>query len=188
MKPFSSFIQFTIFLSFLIATQGSLNQNLIDSTCRALSTNNPNIDYNFCTTSLQAFPSAKQNATLQNLGLITIQLIEKNVTDTKCYIQYIISNKKWDPYAKQCLSDCLELFSDSDASVKQAVTDYKNSRFDDANVQISSVMDAATTCEDGFDEERGVDSGLKKRNDYVFQLSAMALSVMNMIQNMNKLV
>ncbi|XP_073154658.1 putative invertase inhibitor [Henckelia pumila] len=187
MKPFSSFIQFTIFLSFLIAAQGSINQNLIDSTCRTISVNDPNVDYNFCTTSLQGFPSAKQNATLQKLGSITIQLIEKNVTDTKYYIQHIISNQKWDPYTKQCLSDCLELFSDSAPSAKQAETDYENTRFDDANVQISLVMTAATTCEDGF-EERSVVSDIKKRNGDVFQLSAMALSMMNMIQNKNRLV
>lgn len=55
-------------------------------------------------------------------------------------------------------------------------------KFDDANVQISAVMTAATTCEDGFKEKPSVVSPLTKRKDDAFQLSAIVLSVMHMIQ------
>ncbi|CAL5381165.1 unnamed protein product [Camellia sinensis] len=55
---------------------------------------------------------------------------------------------------------------------------YDLERFVDANVELSSVMDAATTCEDGFKEKRGVVSPLTKRNGDTFEVSAMALSIM----------
>ncbi|KAK6162724.1 hypothetical protein DH2020_002565 [Rehmannia glutinosa] len=76
----------------------------------------------------------------------------------------------------------LELYSDATPSVKLAMRNYNAKRFDEANVQISSIMDASTTCEDGFKERKGVVSPLTKRNDDAFQLSAMALSVMRMMQ------
>ncbi|KAI3449023.1 hypothetical protein Pfo_005688 [Paulownia fortunei] len=181
MKPCSSLIPLALFIPFLIIIQGTSAQNLITSTCKTFARNDPNIDYNFCTTSLQAAP-ASGCATLQGLGMISIRLIRYNVTDTRCYIKQLMKNRRWDPYVRQCLSDCFQLFSDAIPSVKQAMRYYNIKKFDDANVQISSIMDAATTCEDGFKERRGVVSPLTKRSDDAFQLSAVALSVMRMIQ------
>lgn len=94
----------------------------------------------------------------------------------------MLRNKKLDPYVRQCLDDCFELFSDAIPSIKQAMRHYNAKRFDDANVVISSIMDDSTTCEDGFKERRGVVSPLSKRNADAFQLSAVALSVMRMLQ------
>lgn len=93
-----------------------------------------------------------------------------------------MKNGKWDPYVMQCFRDCSDLFSDAIDSVKQAMSYYDARRFDDANVQISSVMEAATTCEDGFKERGGITLPMTKRNNDTFQLSAIALSVMHMIQ------
>ncbi|KAK6121597.1 hypothetical protein DH2020_044656 [Rehmannia glutinosa] len=181
MNPFSYFIPLVLFITFLIIIQVTSDQNLINSTCKTSSHNDPNIDYNFCTTSLQAAP-ASHCATLQGLGTISIRLIRYNLTDTRCFIEQLMKNRRWDPYSKQCLSDCFDLFSDAIPSVNQAMTYYEIKKFDDANVLVSSIMDVATTCEDGFKERRGVVSPLSKRNDDTFQLSAVALSVMHMVQ------
>ncbi|KAI3444848.1 hypothetical protein Pfo_001513 [Paulownia fortunei] len=181
MKPFSLFFPPALFLSILIMIQGTAGQNLINSTCKTFARNDPNINYNFCTTSLQAAP-ASQCATLQGLGMISIRLIRYNVTDTRCYIKQLLKNRKLDPYVRLYLNDCFDLFSDAIPSVKQAMRYYNTKRFNDANIQISSIMDASTTCEDGFKERTGVVSPLTKRNDDTFQLSAMALSVMHMMQ------
>lgn len=43
------------------------------------------------------------------------------------------------------------------------------------------MIDAATTCEDGFEEQEGVVSPLKKRDDDAFKLSALALSIIKML-------
>ncbi|CAI9765119.1 unnamed protein product [Fraxinus pennsylvanica] len=156
-------------------------QNLVTETCKTFAQNDPNIDYNFCTTSLQADP-ASQNATLQELGMISIRLINCNVTDTQFYIKNLIKNKKWGSYTKQCLRDCFELYSDAIPSAKEAMKYYSKNLYSDANIQLSSILDDATTCEDGFKEKKGVVSPLTKRNGDTFQLSAIALSAVNMLQ------
>lgn len=115
--------------------------------------------------------------------MISIRLIRYNITDTRCQIKQLLKKSKVDPYVRQCLNDCFELFSDAIPSVKQAMKNYNEQRFDDANVQISSIMEASTTCEQGFTDRAGVVSPLTKRNTDLFQLSAMALSLMRLIHN-----
>ncbi|CAA3032820.1 invertase inhibitor [Olea europaea subsp. europaea] len=138
-----------LFLTFLITSQGTTAQNLINETCKIFAQNDPNIDYNFCTTSLQADP-ASQTATLQELGKISIRLIKCNVTDTRFYIKNLIKNEKWGSYTKQSLSDCFELFSDAIPSAKKAMKYYSKKLYSNNNVQLSTILDDSTTCEDGF--------------------------------------
>ncbi|KAL3651169.1 hypothetical protein CASFOL_007572 [Castilleja foliolosa] len=176
MKQFPLF-----FLSMiLMMIQASSSQTLIKSTCKTSVTNNPSINHNFCTTSLQAAP-ASRCATLAGLGSISIRLVRYNITDTRCHVKQLLKNTTLAPYVKRCLNDCFELYSDAIVSVKQAMRHYNDKRFDEANVQISSVMDASTTCEGGFEEGRVV-SPLSKRNNDTSQLSAIALSVMRIIR------
>ncbi|GJR75291.1 putative invertase inhibitor [Tanacetum coccineum] len=158
-------------------------QNLIYDTCKTSSKQDPNVKLQFCTTSLQAAP-ASHCADLNGLGMMSIRLIRYNVTDTRCYIKQLLKNNtKLDPYVKSCLNDCFELYSDAIPESKQAMKSYSAKRYFDANVQISSIMDAATTCEDGFKEKKGAVSPLTKRNDATFQLGAIALSIMNILQS-----
>ncbi|XP_049413262.1 putative invertase inhibitor [Solanum stenotomum] len=183
MKPLSSlFLPLSLFLSLFF--HGSKGQNLIQNTCKSCSKDDPNIKYEFCTSSLQAAP-ASQCATLRGLGMISIRLIRYNITDTRCHVKILLKDKILDPYVKSCLSDCLELYSDAIPSIKLAMKSYNSKKYYDANIQISSVMDAATTCEDGFKDKDGVVSPLTKLNENTFQLSAMALSLMNLIKNNN---
>ncbi|CAN4126009.1 unnamed protein product [Withania somnifera] len=186
MKPlFSFFLPLSLFLSlFFLTFHGSTGQNLIENSCRSCSKDDPNIKYGFCTSSLQAAP-ASQCASLGGLGMISIRLIRYNVTDTRCHVKILLKDKNLDPYVKSCLRDCLELYSDAIPSIKLAMKSYNLRKYYDANIQISSVMDAATTCEDGFKEKDGVVSPLTKRNEITFQLSAIALSLMNLIKNNN---
>ncbi|KAL6498881.1 hypothetical protein OROHE_026481 [Orobanche hederae] len=186
MKPLSLFfviltkLLLLLFLMMMIAATTS-TQNLINSTCKTFVQYDPNINFNFCTTSLQAAP-ASHCATLQGLGTISIRLIRYNITDTCCHIKQLLKNENlMDPYVERCLDDCLQLYSDAIPSVKKAMRNYNAKRFNEANVQIASIMDASTTCEDGFKERNGVDSPLTTRNNDAFQLSALALSVMRTI-------
>ncbi|PWA27279.1 Pectinesterase inhibitor [Artemisia annua] len=181
---FSSF-SLTIFVFSLLFL--SINgQDLIYDTCKTSSQQNPNVDFLFCTTSLQAAP-ASHCANLTGLGMVSIRLIRDNVTDTRCYIKQLLKNSaKLDPFVKVCLNDCFELYSDAIPDSKQAMKSYDAKRYFDANVQISSIMDAATTCEDGFKEKKGVVSPLTKKNDATFQLGAIALSIMNSLQSGSK--
>ncbi|KAK4372307.1 hypothetical protein RND71_007691 [Anisodus tanguticus] len=115
--------------------------------------------------------------------MISIRLIRYNVTDTRCNVKILLKDKNLDPYVRRCLMDCFELYSDAITSIKLAMKSYNTKKFYDANIQISSIMDAATTCEDGFKEKDDVVSPLTKKNEITFQLSAVTLSVMNLIKN-----
>ncbi|XP_071699554.1 putative invertase inhibitor [Rutidosis leptorrhynchoides] len=178
----SSFFSLPFLLYFLFFISMINGQNLIYDTCKTSSKQDPNVNLQFCTTSLQAAP-ASHCANLEGLGMMSIRLTRYNVTDTRCYIKQLLKNNtKIDPYVKSCLNDCFELYSDAIPGIKNAMKSYSSKHYFDANVQISSVMDATTTCEDGFKQKKGVVSPLTKRNRATFELSAIALSIMNIIQ------
>lgn len=179
-RPFSSF-SLPIFLllssTFHVAIQA---KNLIPETCRTCAERDPNLSYNFCVTSLQAAAESHCAADLRELGKISIKLLKHNVTSTRQHIKKLLQKKKLDPFVKACLSDCFELYSDAIPDVTKALKEYKTKHYEDANIDVSSISTASTTCEDGFNEKNGVVSPLTKRNTYTFQLSAIALSIINM--------
>ncbi|KAJ9188577.1 hypothetical protein P3X46_003922 [Hevea brasiliensis] len=177
MNPnFSFFSLLLFFISFLAITATDL---IIQETCRKCARNDPNIYYSFCVASLQASPDA-HSANLRQLGIISLKLTRVNVTDTRHYIKELLKNKRLDPNFRACLNDCLDLYSDANSTLKQAIKDYKSNHYEDANIAVSSVTDASTTCEDGF-KEMGIVSPLTGRNNNTFELSAIALSIINML-------
>ncbi|XP_057537656.1 putative invertase inhibitor [Amaranthus tricolor] len=169
---------FSSFFLFMTTINASI---LINQTCKNSSKTKPNINYKFCVYALQSFP-ASHCADITRLGQNAITLIKHNVTDTRCYIKQLLQYKKIGNDTKSALQDCIDLYSDSLSTLREAIIDYRSSRFVDANVKVSSVMDASSTCEDGFDDI-GVVSPLKERNNRVFQLSAIALSIINMFDS-----
>jgi pectinesterase inhibitor-like protein len=180
MRPLFSSFYLLFFISTLFHATNS--DNLIQETCKKCSQKDPNLSYNFCVTSLQASPELGLCDNLHHLGKISIKLLNQNVTNTRNYIKKLLENKtKLDPYTKACLSDCFELYSDAVPTLSDALKDYKARRYENANIEVSSVFDASTTCEDGFKEKESVISPLTKRNNNTFQLSAIALSIVEML-------
>ncbi|XP_042032778.1 putative invertase inhibitor [Salvia splendens] len=181
MRASQSLISLASVLTLVVMIQITSGQSLINliRTCLDSARDDPNIDYAFCTSSLQAATAP----TLQGLNIISITLLQNNITDTRCFIKQLIRNTTpEEPYLRECLSDCLELFSDAIPSAKEAMRHFIMKRYDDANVKISSIMEGATTCEDGFKERKGLVSPLTNRNHHVFELSAITLSLMHVIQ------
>ncbi|KAI9181596.1 hypothetical protein LWI28_016530 [Acer negundo] len=185
MKPNLLYFLFIFFFNIFHATTA---HNLIHETCKKCAQNDSNVDYEFCATALQSIPRS-YNASLHQLGIISINLNRSNVTHTRSYIKKLLKRKMkknknldYDPYIRACLVDCFDLYSDAVSTLKQAIKDYKSSRYEDANFQVSSVMDASTACEDGFKEKHGVVSPLTKKNNDEFQLSAISLSIINMVR------
>ncbi|KAJ6940094.1 hypothetical protein NC651_006287 [Populus alba x Populus x berolinensis] len=170
-----------LFLPFLLTTFHAITaQNLINETCKKCAENDPNISYKFCVTSLQAANNS-HSANLRGLGMISIKLTKNNVAKTRQYIMELLKNRKLNRFIRVCLNDCLDLYSDALPALKQAILDYQSEHYNDANIEVSSVIDAATTCEDGFKEREGAASPLTKKNNDVFQQSAVALSIINML-------
>ncbi|KAJ0111508.1 hypothetical protein Patl1_00040 [Pistacia atlantica] len=136
MKLNFSSLSLLFFFCFFFSDHLITAHDLVHQTCKKCAQNDPNLNYNFCVTSLEAVPSS-HCANLRQLDAIS--------------------------------------------TLQQAIKDYKSKQYEDANFEISSVMDASTTCEDGFKEQEGVVSPLTKRNNNSFQLSVIALSVINML-------
>lgn len=155
--------------------------NLISETCKKAAQNDPNLSYKFCLTSLQAAPNSP-GADLRQLGLISMKLVQHNVTNTSRYIKHLLKNKQLDKFVRAGLYDCLDLYTDAKPTIKQAIKDYRMKHNEDANILVSSIVDASTTCEDGF-EERQLVSPLTKRNNETFQLCIIALSIINMVSS-----
>ncbi|KAM0048414.1 putative pectinesterase inhibitor domain-containing protein [Helianthus debilis subsp. tardiflorus] len=155
-------------------------QTLIHSTCKVCSQQDPTVNYQFCTTSLEA-ASGSRHADVRGLGKISLQLTHTNVSDTRSHIKNLLK-KKASSSQKMRLDDCFELYSDAVTDIKHAMKSYKSKHYDEANVLISSVMDAATTCENGFKEKRNVVSPLTKRNNETFELCGIGLSIIHILR------
>ncbi|XP_019449764.1 PREDICTED: putative invertase inhibitor [Lupinus angustifolius] len=182
-----SLLSLMLIFSILCHIHSTLSTNhLIQQTCKNCSETDPNISYRFCITSFQSDSKTLYVQNLTELGLISIKLIRHNVSDTITYTKKLLNKKKLDPFIKECLDDCLHVYSDALTTLREAIRDYKGKRYDDSNVKLSSVIDTSTTCEDGFNQNNGVISPLTKRNKDNFQLSAIALSIINML-NVDKL-
>ncbi|KAI3743875.1 hypothetical protein L1987_56942 [Smallanthus sonchifolius] len=155
-------------------------QTLIHGTCKVCSQQDPIVNYQFCTTSLEP-ASGSHHADVRGLGRISIQLTHQNVSDTRGHIKTLLK-KKYSSSIKMRLNDCFELYSDAVTDTKHAMRSYKSKHYDEANMLISSVMDAATTCENGFKEKRNIVSPLTKRNNATFELSGIGLSIIHILR------
>ncbi|XP_038905481.1 putative invertase inhibitor [Benincasa hispida] len=170
--------------SFLLAFsfQSTASNDIVLRTCEISAASDPNVRLDFCLRSLAADP-ASDTADLYELGAISIELIGRNATSTRRYIDRLLKKKKKlspDSYVRPRLSDCKELYSDAVETVGDSSAEYARKRYEEVNVKLSSVMDAVTTCEDGFKEMEGGISPLTKRNGDVFELTAIALCILNM--------
>ncbi|KAL5724306.1 hypothetical protein ACHQM5_007583 [Ranunculus cassubicifolius] len=169
--------QFFLSFSFVfLLIHGALCIDLTQ-TCKKIVESTPNVNLKFCITTLQVVPNIC-SIDLNDLGLISMNLSKSNATSTVRYIQKILKHKV-KPYVKSCLLDCLDLYSGAISSLDIATNDVKIEHYDEANIQMSATIDAPTTCEDGFKERKGTKSPLSKRNGDMFQLSVIALSIIN---------
>ncbi|KAM7254133.1 hypothetical protein ACFE04_031815 [Oxalis oulophora] len=95
-----------------------------------------------------------QNASLEELVPISIELSMSNVTNITTHIVHLLKEKGVNKFTKVALRDCLELYSDANSTLYDAMVDYKSGDYEKANMDVSSAMDASTTCEDGFSESK----------------------------------
>ncbi|KAK9927823.1 hypothetical protein M0R45_024989 [Rubus argutus] len=167
---------FITFLMLFHSTMGS--EDLIQLSCKKAAAGDPNLSFNFCVSSLEASPRS-HGADLEQLVAITLNLTISNATSINSTISRLLVDKRFDKYAKECLQDCLELYSDSVPTLQEAIGAFQAKDYDKANIEVSSAMDASTTCEDGFKEKRGEVYPLKKENHNFCQLNAISLAFIN---------
>ncbi|KAM7529982.1 hypothetical protein LguiB_033392 [Lonicera macranthoides] len=91
---------------------------------------------------------------------MSIRLTRHNLTDLRCHVKELLLIKHLDLYLRACLDDYFMLYSDAISSVKEAMKNFNSKRYVDANTELSSVIDAAATCENGFRERKARLAGL----------------------------
>ncbi|XP_023514873.1 putative invertase inhibitor [Cucurbita pepo subsp. pepo] len=182
MNPKSSSFPFMIIISMIIFNISTtiVVANFVEKTCKKCEKNNPNVDYEFCVSSFRSHPGS-DSADLRKLGAISLHLIGNNVSNSAEYVEGLLHKKEVDPYKRARLNDCLEVYCEAVVSVEEGKKAYKEGRYDDVNIKVSSVMDAGRVCEDGFREKEGLSSPLTRWNNDTFKLTAIALSIINML-------
>lgn len=99
---------------------------------------------------------------------MTLKLVTKKLTDTKSYIEDL-KNDDPEPNLNACLSDCLELYSNTIGDLEDAEEDYQSRKYREASEETDEVLTSLTNCEDGF-KEKGLRSPLTERSNHAFQL------------------
>ncbi|MCD7448447.1 hypothetical protein HAX54_042245 [Datura stramonium] len=103
-----------------------------------------------------------------------MELSLENATNTISTIEKMLSGKEFDPFAIDCLRDCLELYADAIAMLVDAFAAFLSEHFDIATVLMRTVMDATSTCDEEFTEKKGELTPLAKENYNLFQLSEIS--------------
>ncbi|KAK1308189.1 hypothetical protein QJS10_CPA09g00012 [Acorus calamus] len=86
-----------------------------------------------------------------------------------------------DSYINQCLSDCLNEYSDAVNNLRQSSTALEEQSYMDANEFVSAAMTDSDTCEDAFGEKPGYESPLTERNDYFAKLCSNSLAIAKLL-------
>ncbi|KAM5573246.1 putative invertase inhibitor [Rosa sericea] len=161
------------------STITAISVDIINQTCRKCADESHVFSYDLCTTSLQAVP-VSHVANLQGLALIAMELALNNASNTLQIIKNLLmSNGSLDPFVVVCLKDCLQLYSDGITTLEDAEGAFLGEHYDNANIWLSAVMEASSTCEEGFKEKEGevLPSPLTNENYNLFQLCDIALCI-----------
>ncbi|KAI4327224.1 hypothetical protein L6164_019712 [Bauhinia variegata] len=164
-----------IFLLF----QCSNGSNLIRQSCQEASKGDPNLSYNFCVACLEANPKSRPTR-IEELVDVSIRITKSNTTNIISNISEFLRNQNLSQYAKACLRDCFDLYSDALSELQDAVYAFNSGDLDTANIKVSAALDASVTCEDQFKEKKGETSPLTKDNNIYCQLSAISLAFIQM--------
>lgn len=167
---------------YISLTNSLHTEDIISTTCEQCASRSVVLNYTFCLSSLQTVPIAPA-ANLPELAAIVMKLAKENATATISTIQNMMSIDKFDPFAKVCLGDCLELYQDGVLTLADAGDALLKEQFVNANVLISGVMEAPVTCEEGFTEKEGEVTPLTKENYNFFELNDIALCIINLLSS-----
>lgn len=119
------------------------------------------------------------SANLEGLALVAMELALENVSSTLATIEKLLDSTSLDNFALGCLADCLELYSDAAWTIVNSVGVFLSGNYEVTRTWMSSVMEAASTCQQGF-SERGEVSPLTQENYNLFQLCGIALCIIHM--------
>ncbi|KAK4260284.1 hypothetical protein QN277_003424 [Acacia crassicarpa] len=177
---------FLLSLFLLVTTISTISyakphHDLIDQTCKQCENQSLILDYGLCSSALDVIP-VSHSANLQGLALVAMELALENATTTLSTIEKLLMNKDdedHDDSTAACLRDCLELYSEAAWRIMGSVRAFLSENYESTKTSMSSVMEAASTCQGGF-AEKGEVSPLTKENYNLFQLSGVSLCIIQM--------
>ncbi|CAK9173351.1 unnamed protein product [Ilex paraguariensis] len=183
----SSFFSISFcFLFFLLphennsSSVNAVSVDLVNTTCKQCASKSAIFNYDFCVTSLQAV-SISHVTNLQGLAIIAMELALGNATSTISTIEKMMTSGTFDPFAMDCLRDCVDLYADAASMLVSSIAAFLQEYFDAANVLMSAVMEATSTCEDGFTEKEGEVTPLTTENYNLSELSGISLCIINLV-------
>ncbi|KAL2322950.1 hypothetical protein Fmac_027329 [Flemingia macrophylla] len=161
-----------------LGTTRSSTKDIINETCEKCANQSMILSYGLCSSSLLAI-SVSHSANLEGLALVAMELALENVTSTLATIDKLLGSESFDNFGLGCLADCLELYSDAAWTIVNSVGVFLSGNYEVTRTWMSSVMEAASTCQQGF-TERGEVSPLTQENYNLFQLCGIALCIVHM--------
>ncbi|XWS49626.1 hypothetical protein CRYUN_Cryun12cG0019300 [Craigia yunnanensis] len=178
-NPFALFYTFLAFFFLLLV---SVSSDVIQESCEKAAKGDANIHFDFCVASLEENPNSKTATSLEDLVPISINIAISNATSISSIVSKLLENKNLENYTRSCLEDCSELYSDVGSKLQSGGEAFESKDYGTAKVDISAAMDAPDTCEDGFKEKKGLVSPLTKENNNFFQLTAIPLAFITLLQ------
>ncbi|MCL7031247.1 hypothetical protein MKW94_003129 [Papaver nudicaule] len=159
-----------------------VNGDIIGDLCKNVSTDDPQLSYSFCVSSLEANPLSK-TSDIFGLAVISMELCSNNASYIQTYIDSILKDGKVEPEARGCLGDCKEFYSMAFSDVQTSMTAFSAKDYGTALIYLSSAMATAGTCKDGF-TDAGIDFGpLNKQYNDFFLLHIISLGIVSKIEH-----
>ncbi|XP_028789114.1 putative invertase inhibitor [Neltuma alba] len=175
----SSLLFLFFFVTTISAVAATPSNDLIDQTCKKCENQSIILNYGLCSSALGVIP-VSHAANLQGLALIAMELALENATTTRSTIEKLMDDENLaTSSSRACLRDCLELYSDAAWRIMSSIGAFLSENYESTKTGMSSVMEAASTCQRGF-AETGEVSPLTKENYNLFQLCGISLCIIQM--------
>ncbi|KAG1360939.1 putative invertase inhibitor [Cocos nucifera] len=176
----SFFLSLFFFLLFLNQTINSpmvtaTHPDIILETCKRCAKGDPNLNYTLCVESLSSVPKS-HHSDERGLAIVAVKLSKAKMKHAKSMVKQLLKAKPMGRYMKNCLLTCKDTYSDSISNLKDSLKAIKSGQYKDANIQISSAVDAPGNCEDSF-QDGNIKSPLTEENKNVFGLAVIALDI-----------
>ncbi|GAB2273683.1 hypothetical protein Dimus_008464 [Dionaea muscipula] len=165
-----------------LTTSCTANATLVQETCKKIAKSDPNVNADFCVTTLNSDPASRKAANLEQLGIVSLRICMTKATNLQPRIRGLLQQRTFDQYAKNCLKDCQKFYWDAKESLQSAVRDFKVKDFPKAGLDITAALNSSSTCEDQFGQRGRAASPLTQENGDFFQMTAISLSISAMLR------
>ncbi|KAK9094903.1 hypothetical protein Scep_026372 [Stephania cephalantha] len=178
MQLFSSSLLLLCCALFFSSGVSIVNGDLITDTCGKIAAKDPNVELQFCITTLQSDPTSHGAKDLQALGESVINLIKAKATDINSTIKKLNSSTT-DPKVQKALQDCEETYTNALDDIGEAYSSFVKSDYGSANIKLSATLDDASTCQDSF-KDVGAAFPLVDETKYYSEIVDIGLAITNM--------